>query len=153
MRALIFLNYLRQIKQNLEAIQAAVAKRLEPITIADPVVRPNGTIFANGKTLYLYGIRPFDSRDLCTKASGERWACGLHAYAELRNSTAHKTITCDPKTILPNGVTAICTMEATDIAVALVRDGLARVDDTLAYKALLDAQEFAESKKLGIWDR
>lgn len=140
-------------KSKTSEIQAALSKRMERMVISNPKVEPSGTIIANGQTLYLYGIKPFDSRQLCTKASGERWACGLHAYADLRNSIAQKTIICDPKSIVPNGVIATCRLGESDIAAKLVRDGLAEMSDGVTDASLLSAQTLAKSQKLGIWDR
>jgi endonuclease YncB( thermonuclease family) len=132
---------------------AALAQRLARFVIVDPIVQGNGSITGGSQTLYLYGIKQFDSKKLCTRASGERWACGLYAYAGLRNAIAKKTIVCDPKTLLPNAVTATCRIGTTDIALALVRDGLLELDDTAGDADLANAQASARSAKLGIWDR
>jgi endonuclease YncB( thermonuclease family) len=135
------------------AVEAALAKRMARIVIEEPIVQSNGAITGNHQTLYLYGIKRFDSKTVCTHASGDRWACGLHAYATLRNSIAKKTIVCDPKTLLPNAVSAVCRLGTTDVALALVRDGLVEVDDNVDDAELAKAQAFAQNKKLGIWDR
>lgn len=134
-------------------LQAALSKRMERIVITDPQVQPDGTIMAKGQTIYLYGINPLNSKQVCTKASKERWACGLHAYADLRNSIAHKTIICDPKSIVSNGVTAVCRFGDTDIAGMLVGHGLAEVPEGVADPDLLKAQASAKTLRLGIWDR
>jgi endonuclease YncB( thermonuclease family) len=135
------------------AIEETLAKRMARLTIEEPIVQPNGSIIGNRQTLYLYGTKPFNSKAVCTRASGDLWACGLHAYTTLRNSIAKKTIVCDPKTILPNGVSAVCHLGTTDIALALVRDGLVEIDDNVDNAEMAKAQAFAKSKKLGIWDR
>ncbi len=134
-------------------VEALRIKRIGRLIIADPEAQPNGSITGNGQTLYLYGIKQFDRKKLCTRASGEPWACGLHAYATLRNMIAHKTIICDPKKFLPNGIGAICHIGATDIALALIRDGLVEVDDKSELAELATAQADAKRRKLGIWDR
>jgi len=135
------------------AIEDLLGKRMARIVIDEPKVEPNGSLKGNGQTLYLYGIKQFDSKQVCTRASGVRWACGLHAYATLRNSLAKKTITCDPKRILPNGVSATCRTGATDIVLPLIHDGLAELDDNIKDTEMVNAQAFAKSQKLGIWDR
>jgi endonuclease YncB( thermonuclease family) len=135
------------------AIEETLAKRMARLTIEEPIVQPNGSIIGNRQTLYLYGVKPFDSKAVCIRASGDRWACGLHAYATLRNTIAKKTIVCDPKTLLPNAVSAICRLGTTDVALTLVRDGLVEIDDKVGDAELVKAQAFAKSKKLGIWDR
>jgi endonuclease YncB( thermonuclease family) len=134
-------------------VQAALAKRMERIVVTDPQVQPDGTIMAKGQAIYLYGINPFDSKQLCTKSSKERWACGLHAYADLRNSVAQKTIICDPKSIRPGGVTAACRLGETNIAAMLVGHGLAEVAQGVTDSDLLKAQDSARAQRLGIWDR
>lgn len=135
------------------AIQAQLAKRMERITIAEPKVQPNGTILYNGQTIYLYGIKHFESSKVCTRSSGERWACGLHAYATLRNTVANKKIICAPKQILPNGVSASCTLGQSDIALTLVREGLVELDENAQNPEFVNAQASAKSQKIGIWDK
>ena len=139
-------------KTHAAEVEAFLIKRMTRLVIVEPKVQTNGSIIGNGQTLYLYGIKQFDSKRVCARASGERWACGLHAYATLRNAIAHKTIICDPKRILQNGVSAICRLEATDVALALLRDGLIELDDNIDDAELVDAQNFAKGRKLGIWD-
>jgi endonuclease YncB( thermonuclease family) len=134
-------------------VEAALAKRMARVTIEEPIVQPNGSITGNGQTLYLYGIKQIDSKKVCTRASGDRWACGLHAYATLRNSISKATIVCEPKKILPNAVAAVCSQGPINIALSLVRDGLVEVDENADDAGLVRAQAFAKSKNLGIWDR
>jgi endonuclease YncB( thermonuclease family) len=131
----------------------APAKPVRRIVITNPEVESNGSIIANGETYYLYGIKPFNSRQVCTRASGERWACGLHAYATLRNTLAHKTIVCDPKNTLPNGLSVLCRIGSTDVASILVGSGVAELDGSSDDADLAKAQDFAKSHKLGIWNR
>lgn len=130
-----------------------ISRSMAPLTIEEPLVQPNGTILGNHQTIYLYGIKPIDSRSVCTRASGDRWACGLNFYATLRNSIAKKTITCDPKTILPKAVTAVCRLGEFDLGLALVRDGMVEADDAVADVEMIKAQQIAKNNKLGIWDR
>jgi endonuclease YncB( thermonuclease family) len=139
-------------KAQAAAVESHLVKRIGRLFIAEPQVQFNGSIVGNGQTLYLYGIKQFNSKKLCTRASGERWACGLHAYATLRNAVARKTIVCDPKKLLLNGVSAICRMGTTDVALILIRDGLAELDDNIEDDEMVKAQAFAKSQKLGIWD-
>ncbi len=139
-------------KAQTAAVEAYLIKRMARLVIEEPMAQANGSIIGNGQTLYLYGIKQFDSKKVCTKTSGERWACGLHAYATLRNAIARKTIVCDPKKILPNGVSAICRIGTTDVALTLVRDGLAELDENIKDTEMVNAQAFAKSRKLGIWD-
>jgi endonuclease YncB( thermonuclease family) len=133
------------------AVQAHLIERLGRMVIDDAKVRPDSSISGDKQILFLYGIKPINSKQVCTRPSGERWACGLHAYATLRNSIEHKKIICDPKKIFSDGVRAICHMGSTDVASILVRDGLAELDGTVDDADLVNAQAFAKSHKLGIW--
>jgi endonuclease YncB( thermonuclease family) len=135
------------------AVEALLLKRIGRLNIVNPQVQPNGSIIGNGQTVYLFGIKQFDRNTLCKRASGERWACGLRAYATLRNSIEHKTIECEPKKRLPNGISALCRMESTNVGSILGRGGLAEIEDDTADVDLRNAQAFAKSRKLGIWDR
>jgi endonuclease YncB( thermonuclease family) len=140
-------------KSQAAAIEAALAKRMARVVITEPKVESNGSVIGNGQTIYLYGIKPFDSKKLCTRASGERWACGLHAYATFRNTIAKKELVCDPKKILQNAVSAVCHKGKIDVALILVRDGLVEIEDNVDDAEMVKAQAFAKSRKLGIWDR
>jgi endonuclease YncB( thermonuclease family) len=132
---------------------ADIAKRLARFIITEPKAQSDGSISGGRETVFLYGIKQFDSKKLCTRASKERWACGLRAYATLRNEIARKTIVCDPKTLLPNAVNAICRIGTTNVALALVRDGIVELDDNADDDELAKAQASAKSAKLGVWDR
>ncbi len=136
-----------------EETEASRLERMGRITITDPQVQFNGSIIGNGQAFYLYGIKHFDSKQVCILKSGARWACGLRAYAALRNATAKKILVCDPKKILQNALSAVCHVGATDVALALVRNGLVELDDDVEDAEMLKAQAIAKRQKLGVWDR
>jgi endonuclease YncB( thermonuclease family) len=129
------------------------ARRLGRLIINGAKVNADGSITDKDRTLYLYGIKPFNSKNICKRASGEPWACGLQAYAGLRNAVANKIIVCQPKKILTNGLSVTCRIGDTDIAVMLVNNGLVALDDNVTDAALTNAQSFAKVRKIGIWDR
>ena len=130
----------------------AISRQMERAIIAEPNVLPDGVISGGGRTFRLYGIKQLDSKRVCTKASGDRWACGLHAYATLRNTIAKKTIICDPKTILGTMVLARCRLGSVDLALTLVQNGLIETDEPTDID-LSKAQAVAKIAKIGIWDR
>ena len=142
---------------NQKLIEAAkkkrVLERMQPIVMQDPQVRSDGSIFNKGKRLYLYELKPFNSKNVCRHSSGAPWACGLEAYATLHNEIAHQKVTCIPKEITADGVGVACRMNDTNIALVLIRKGLAALDPKATELALRDAQRVARSQKLGIWDR
>jgi endonuclease YncB( thermonuclease family) len=135
------------------ASEATPLINMPPIVIEEPMVGQNGSITAKGQVLFLYGIKQIDSKKVCTKPSGEKWACGLYSYATLRNSIAHNKIVCEPKAPLTNGLAATCRMGPTNVATILLREGLAEVESGINDQELADAQAFAKVRKLGIWDR
>jgi endonuclease YncB( thermonuclease family) len=135
------------------AAQKAQLRRMATITIEDPKVESDGSIRNDGQTLFLYGIKRFDSKAVCTRASGDRWACGLQAYATLRNELAHKTIVCEPKKILERALAATCRLNGLDVALILIRKGLVEVADDADVPDLLQVQAAARTARLGVWDR
>lgn len=143
------------VKQSFDdsAAQEFLIRRLAPISITDPKIERDGRIIHEGQSLTLYGLKSFDARNVCTHSSGERWACGLQAYALLRNELAHKTIVCRPKKLMENGLSVACHFGSQDVALMLARHGLAEVDNSSAEAELLAAQAEARKKKIGIWDR
>jgi len=128
-------------------------KRMGRFIINDTRVNANGSIVSKDRTLYLYGIKPFNSKNICRRASGEPWACGLQAYAGLRNAIEHKTIICEPRKALADGFSVTCRIGTADIAATLVRNGLVELEGNIGDTELMNAQAFAKSQKLGIWDR
>lgn len=132
--------------------QDFLLRRIAPISITDPKVGRDGTIGSDHQPIALHGIKPFDARNVCTRASGERWACGLQAYATLRNELAYKTIVCEPKQILADSLSATCRMGDQNVAAILVRRGLAETAAG-ADADLIAAQAEARQRKVGIWDQ
>lgn len=123
------------------------------ITIEDPEVGPDGSISGGAAPFFLAEISRFTSKDVCTRASGERWACGLHAYATLRNSIAHKTIQCTPAAGPDAELLSSCRLDERNLSALLLRDGLAQLRDGIDDEQLLRVQADAKLKRTGIWDR
>lgn len=136
-----------------DRVQAPVPDPNRLITLENPEVSPDGSIRGAGPPFFLAEIGPFTSKDVCTRSSGERWACGLHAYATLRNSIAHKTIQCTPPVGSDADLMASCRLDGLNLSMLLVRDGLARVREGIEDRQLLRAQAEAKLKHVGIWDR
>jgi endonuclease YncB( thermonuclease family) len=136
-----------------ENIQAYLLKRIGRFVIDNPTVQPDGSIPGNGCTLYLYGVGPIDTKKFCIRASGERWACGLRAYATFRNTVEHKKMTCDPKDILPNGLAVSCRVGVMDVGLMLVREGLVELQADINDSQMTDAVNLSKGQRLGIWDR
>jgi endonuclease YncB( thermonuclease family) len=135
-------------------VEPNLLSRIDRSVIVNPKVQPNGSIIGNGQTFLLYGTKQFDRNKICAGASGP-WACGLHAYAALRNAIAEKTIVCEPRRVLQNAISAVCHIGTTDLSQMLIREGLAELDSDSdsEYLELEKAQAFAKSQKSGIWNR
>jgi hypothetical protein len=129
------------------------ASQPHPFTVTDPEVGPDGSIKYGDRYFYLAEIKRFNSKQVCTRASGEPWACGLHAYATLRNTVANKTISCEPKELSATEMTASCKLGATNVVLFLLRTGVAELKSGVTDPELAAAQEQAKLAKLGVWDR
>lgn len=134
-------------------VEAPPPIRSIPIIIENPHIEADGSIIGNGQTFHLFGIKQFNSKELCVRASGERWACGLHAYATLRNTVARNRMTCNPTTLRADALVATCSVGTINLAEMLVREGLVQLDDNVDDADLVKAQASARSRKIGIWDR
>jgi endonuclease YncB( thermonuclease family) len=133
--------------------QAFLIRRMSRIVINEPKIDRDGKIDNDGKAIYLHGIQPFDAKSVCTRSSGERWACGLQAYAALRNGVAKKTIVCEPKAVIEKGLSATCRVDDQDVAILLIQKGLVELAADSNSPEQKDAQANAQRMKLGIWDR
>jgi endonuclease YncB( thermonuclease family) len=133
----------------------APAAELPPkFTIFDPRVGPDGSIAEgeNGRPFMLTEIMPFSSKDVCIRADGERWACGLHAYATLRNSVVHKSLQCTNEGS-PDDPRISCQIDGRNLALILISNGLAELKEGIQEADLLRAQGKAKAAKIGVWNR
>ncbi len=134
--------------------QAPTAELTGAFTLDDPRVGPDGSIRngEDGAPFFLSELKPFNSKDVCTRSDGERWACGLHAYATLRNSIAHKTIRCtnDGSQQEPS---VSCELGGKNLALILIDNGLVELKDGVQSQDLRRAQAKAKASKTGMWDR
>jgi endonuclease YncB( thermonuclease family) len=133
--------------------QAFLAKRMTPMTIYDPKIERDGRIVFENQSIFLYGVKRFDARNVCTRASGDRWACGLQAYATLRNEVANKTIVCQPKKLIDAGVIAACRLDNQDLALFLIAKGLIEAERDGEAIELVQAEAQARKERVGIWDK
>ena len=122
--------------------------------VSDPVVGPDGSIKdgEGGTPFFIPEIKPFSSKDVCLRSSGERWACGLRAYATLRNSIAHRVIRCQ-NTGAPDAPRASCRMDGQNLVLILIQNGLAELKDDVQNQDLRGAEAKAKAERVGIWDR
>lgn len=121
--------------------------------IEEPEVRPDGSLQYGARSLRFKEIKPVNRDKLCTRASGEQWACGLQAYATLHNAIAKKAIECREWPSAGTEAKVTCRFGATNVVAILVRQGLAELENGVADPDLRDAQARAQAGALGIWDR
>ena len=133
-----------------EAEQSGLSGRF---SIFDPKVTPNGSIKGEGRpAFFLSELKPFSAQDVCTRLSGVRWACGLQAYATLHNDIAKKKIDCANSGTVEQPEVS-CELGSQNLALVLVKPGLAELKDAVRDPALQKAQMNAKAVRLGIWDR
>jgi hypothetical protein len=126
---------------------------LHTFSITNPEVRPDGSIKFGDKSVFLDEVEPFTRKDVCSRASGERWACGLYAFAALQNSIANQTIACSERSATERSVNASCRANGLNIADFVLKSGLARLRPTVSDPDLGRIQERAQTARIGIWDR
>jgi endonuclease YncB( thermonuclease family) len=104
-----------------------------PFSLRDaPLVGPiervadGDTIEVGGQRIRLTGLDAPEWNQTCTRADGTDWSCGRAAADRLREVTRGATLSCRGEGHDPYGrLLATCSAGVTDLAEAMVRDGLA----------------------------
>jgi len=110
----------------------------------------NGSLFADGHALQLFGAVLVPRTRICTSASGARWTCGQRAFMAMRALLDGKSITCSFKHIsVPPK--AVCSLENSDVAQFLLNEGWAELAVGTTDKAYVEASETAQGRGAGIW--
>ena len=123
----------------------------EPIRLGRPEVRSDGTI-KNGDTYFvLADVARFTSKDVCESSSGQKWACGLQAYATLHNMIAGHAIDCIPRQVEVTITEASCRLGSLNLAAELLKRGLVKLRPDVSDLELQQAQNDAKSRRLGVW--
>ena len=123
----------------------------EPIRLGRPEVRADGTI-KNGDTYFvLADVARFTSKDVCEDNSGQKWACGLQAYATLHNMIAGHAIDCIPRKVEGRNTAASCRLGSLNLAAELLKRGLVKLQPSASDLELQQAQNYAKSRHLGVW--
>ena len=109
------------------------------------------TIEIHGIRIRLHGIDAPESRQLCTRPTGERWRCGQQASLALSDQIGRSTVSCDPRDTDRYGRTvAVCRTRGVDLNGWLVTQGWA-----VAYRRYsLDyvrAEDQARAASRGVW--
>ena len=122
-----------------------------PIRLERPEVRSNGTIKNGDASFVLSDITRFTRKDVCARSSGQKWACGLQAYATLHNIVAGQAIDCIPRQVEGKNTVASCRLGSLNLAAELLKKGLVRLQSDVSDLELQQAQDYAKSRHLGVW--
>ena len=109
------------------------------------------TIEIHGVRIRLHGIDAPESRQLCTRPTGERWRCGQQASLALSDQIGRSTVSCDPRDTDRYGRTvAVCSSRGLDLNGWLVIQGWA-----VAYRRYsrdyVRAEDQARAARRGVW--
>lgn len=79
-----------------------------------------------GTRIRLHGIDAPESRQLCTRASGQDWRCGQQAALALSDQIGQRSVSCVTRDIDRYGRTiAVCAHDGVDLNDWMVREGWA----------------------------
>ncbi len=109
------------------------------------------TLWAGGTKIRLHGIDAQEMAQTCELADGRAWACGQWATDQARALYEGAFAICDRAG--PNSydrVVARCRVDGQDIAMRLVRDGVAEAAPKYSLD-YVDAEKAAWFEGLGIW--
>jgi hypothetical protein len=140
-----------------EAVQAQVEAKNEntlsqsPIRLERPEVLSNGAIKNGNSYFVLSDVTRFTRKDVCAHSSGQKWACGLQAYATLHNMIAGQPIDCIPRQVEGRNTVASCRLGSLNLAAQLLKNGLVKLQPNVSDLELQDAQNYAKSRHLGVW--
>ena len=109
------------------------------------------TIEIHGVRIRLHGVDAPESRQLCTRPTGERWRCGQQASLALSDQIGRSTVSCDPRDTDRYGRTvAVCSSRGVDLNGWLVTQGWA-----VAYRRYsrdyVRAEDQARAARRGVW--
>ena len=109
------------------------------------------TIEIHGIRIRLHGIDAPESRQLCTRPTGERWRCGQQASLALSDQIGRSTVSCDPRDIDRYGRTvAVCRSRGVDLNGWLATQGWA-VAYRLYSRDYVRAEDQARVASRGVW--
>ena len=99
------------------------------------------TIEIHSVRIRLHGIDAPESRQLCTRPTGERWRCGQQESLALSDQIGRSTVSCNPRDTDRYGRTvAVCSSRGVDLNGWLVTQGWA-----VAYR------RYSRAARRGVW--
>jgi endonuclease YncB( thermonuclease family) len=132
-------------------LTTTVSAAVPPPILGVASVIDGDTIEIRGVRIRLHGIDAPESRQLCTRTTGEQWRCGQRASLALADMIGRSTVSCDPRDTDRYGRTvAVCRVRGLDLNGWMVIQGWA-----VAYrrysKDYMRAEDQARAAKRGIW--
>lgn len=98
-----------------------------------------------GMRIRLHGIDAPESRQLCTRPSGQSWRCGQQAALTLSDRIGRRGVNCEPRDIDRYGRTiAVCSQDGVDLNAWMVHEGWA-----VAYRQYSQDYVSAETEAQG----
>ena len=139
-----------------EAVSAQVEKNentlsQSPIRLERPEVQSSGVIKNGDSYFVLSDVTRFTRKDVCAQSSGQKWACGLQAYATLHNMIAGQAIDCIPRQVEGKNTVVSCRLGSLNLAAELLKKGLVKLQPDVSDLELQQAQNYAKSHHLGVW--
>ena len=109
------------------------------------------TIEIHGQRIRLHGIDAPESRQLCTRPSGERWRCGQQASLALSDRIGQATVSCQPRDRDRYGrIVAVCFKGNEDLNRWMVANGWAVAYRRYSVDYVADEDD-ARQNRINIW--
>ena len=109
------------------------------------------TIEIHGQRIRLHGIDAPESRQLCTRPSGERWRCGQQASLALSDRIGRATVSCQPRDRDRYGrIVAVCFKGNEDLNRWMVANGWAVAYRRYSVDYVAD-EDAARRNRINIW--
>jgi len=129
---------------------ATLASAQENITGIASVI-DGDTIEIHGQRIRLHGIDAPESRQLCTRPSGERWRCGQQASLALSDRIGRATVRCQPRDRDRYGrIVAVCFKGNEDLNRWMVANGWAVAYRRYSVDYIAD-EDTARRSRINIW--
>lgn len=109
------------------------------------------TLELAGERVRLWGIDAPERSQTCRLAA-QTWCCGRSAADALDRLLEGREVQCEPRSRDRYGrVVAVCTVDGSDVAATMVREGWALNYERYSEGAYRGAQQEARGKRAGLW--
>ena len=109
------------------------------------------TLEVAGERVRLWGVDAPERSQTCRLAA-QTWRCGRSAAEALGRLVEGREVRCEPRDRDRYGrVVAVCTIDGSDVAATMVREGWALNFERYSEGAYRGAQQEARGKRAGLW--